>query len=102
MNANTYGLPPEPAGTTADSLWEPWDEDTVMRRFVGTTRVVDVDPRDGGPVTVGIGGLQYHDGRQEWSVELADKDPSLTPAEARELAIVLIAAADEITRRLQA
>ncbi len=86
-------LPPD---TDDAGEWVEWDTDDLCRWFTGTRRTVV------GQAAAEIIGWQHTDGRIEREIVIHSEGlssaPSVTPAQARELAAALIEAADEVDR----
>jgi hypothetical protein len=85
---------PYPAGALEVHDWEPGG----TRKFFGTSRVVDIEFADFGPLSVMIAGVQRSsDGSMVRRLVLNDEySRAIDTRQARQLARQLIAAADEI------
>ena len=85
-----------PAGAVRVCKWEDTETSMPYRYFVGSSWGVDM-PGRGGEIEIWIDGMQHHDGSVSRDIVVCelDADHPLTIAQARQLAAVLIAAADE-------
>lgn len=82
-----YGGLPEPAAERVYE-WQPDDGDGYLRHFTVTSRRVD-------SLSFDVGGIQYSDGRIEHHI-VTDSGEHLTAEQARALAAVLLASADQL------
>jgi hypothetical protein len=93
---NPFAGIPRPAGAMRVCRWEDTETSRPYRYFVGSSWSVDM-PGSGGELEIWIDGMQHHDGSVSRDIVVSDLDADhpLTLAQARQLAAVLIAAADE-------
>lgn len=108
-----HHLPQQPCDAVAvDRLPRPYDAVSVdrahpsgnARSFTGTTRSAERSDLDGEPdeaTTVAVLGVQRATGSIDRWLSVRNAEGPMTPAEARRLARLLIAAADEIQLYVQ-
>lgn len=104
--SNATPLPPPPTGAVDVGEWEQphvTGHPYASRYWVGSKRIVEIEQHYTDDITVAIDGLQHADGCVERYITVNQMHPDhpITPQQAREVAVALIAAVDEIADAIE-